>query len=355
MKKSFVVGLAIGLTLAGASLVLANSQIQAILNSQIKVALNGKVQEFRDETTNEIQYPITYHDRTYLPLRTVANLVGVNVDYNAETQTAILETNANIEDTNNYSVVQVSTVRELLNNIKPYTKIILTGDLYGLHSTDLITYEGENVYFEECFDGYEMIIHDIDHLQICADENVIPELTTTYRYANVLNFKNCNDVKLDGLMMGHDIEKGYCLGGVLNIENSSNIEITNCFMYGCGTYGIISRESNNIAINSSDIYECSYGLVDIANCHNFEFNNCILRDSEQFTMFAMNNCTNVQYKHCTITGNKSGMYNSLISDEGSSNITFFKCLFEKNEYEKFVGKNPVVKIVSCKIINNNQK
>ena len=83
MKKGFIVGLATGLTIASASLVLANSQIQAILNDQIKVTLNGQVQEFKDETTNETQYPITYNDRTYLPLRTVANLVGVDVDYDA--------------------------------------------------------------------------------------------------------------------------------------------------------------------------------------------------------------------------------------------------------------------------------
>ena len=91
MNRGFVIGLATGLTVAGASLVLANSQIQAILNDQIKVTLNGQLQEFKDETTNEIQYPITYHDRTYLPLRTVANLVGIDVDYDANTNTAILE------------------------------------------------------------------------------------------------------------------------------------------------------------------------------------------------------------------------------------------------------------------------
>ena len=92
MKKGFILGLTTGVVLTGASLVLANSQIQAILNDQIKVTLNGQVQEFKDETTNETQYPITYHDRTYLPLRTVANLVGVDVDYDASSNTAILNT-----------------------------------------------------------------------------------------------------------------------------------------------------------------------------------------------------------------------------------------------------------------------
>ena len=91
MKKGFILGLTTGIVLTGASLVLANSQIQAILNDQIKVTLNGQVQKFKDETTNETQYPITYHDRTYLPLRTVANLVGVDVDYDAGSNMAILK------------------------------------------------------------------------------------------------------------------------------------------------------------------------------------------------------------------------------------------------------------------------
>ena len=95
MKKGFILGVVAGLTIAGAPMVAASSQIQAILNDKIKVSLNGQVQEFRDETTNEIQYPITYKNRTYLPLRTVANLVGVGVDYDEKSDTAILKRGVN--------------------------------------------------------------------------------------------------------------------------------------------------------------------------------------------------------------------------------------------------------------------
>ena len=113
MKKEFIVGVATGLTLAGASFVFANSQIQAILNNQIKVTLDGQVQEFRDETTNEIQYPITYHDRTYLPLRTVANLVGVDVDYDANSNSAILKTKEYVETKDNSYIFPTSSTVEI--------------------------------------------------------------------------------------------------------------------------------------------------------------------------------------------------------------------------------------------------
>ena len=120
MKKGFVIGLATGLTVAGASLVLANSQIQAILNNHIKVTLNGQAQEFKDETTNETQYPITYHNRTYLPLRTVANLVGVGIDYDANTNTAMLSTNHNnslVTEKYNYNESTYQYVRAPYINI----------------------------------------------------------------------------------------------------------------------------------------------------------------------------------------------------------------------------------------------
>ena len=55
-----------GMVIGGLTVVGANQAIQAIQNTEIKVNLNGQIQEFKDETTGETQYPITYNDRTYL-------------------------------------------------------------------------------------------------------------------------------------------------------------------------------------------------------------------------------------------------------------------------------------------------
>ncbi len=77
--------------IGGLSVVGANQTIEAIQNDQIKVTLDGVVQSFKDAATGEAQYPITYKDRTYLPLRNVAELSGLMVDYDASTNTAILD------------------------------------------------------------------------------------------------------------------------------------------------------------------------------------------------------------------------------------------------------------------------
>ncbi len=96
MKKGngnykLISGLLVGLLLGGLTVVGANQAIQAIQNTEIKVSLNGQLQQFKDETTGETQYPITYHNRTYLPLRNVASLAGLEVGYNNDSNTAILE------------------------------------------------------------------------------------------------------------------------------------------------------------------------------------------------------------------------------------------------------------------------
>ena len=198
MKKGFVLGLATGLTIAGASLVLANSQIQAILNNQIKVTLNGQVQEFKDETTNETQYPITYHDRTYLPLRTVANLVGVGVDYDSNTNTAkltdefnlyhemskldysntlISESDYKIEissDGKNIKIGDKNFITNLNKNIKSFKVVkrgivgvcfvALTedGELY-MHDGVIHYNDDENYDFELLGSGYDAISSDITY------------------------------------------------------------------------------------------------------------------------------------------------------------------------------------------------
>lgn len=123
MKKGFIIGLLTGLTITGASFVLANSQIQAFLNDKIRVTLDGETQIMRDETTNEIQYPITYHDRTYLPLRTIAKLLGIAVDYDAISNTAMLKTSHSGEDQEvNSEEIKVSKMKNDFELLKYMTK-----------------------------------------------------------------------------------------------------------------------------------------------------------------------------------------------------------------------------------------
>lgn len=65
-------------------------EIQAYLNNGIKVTLNGKPFEPTDPADGSKYVPITYKGRTYLPIRAVAEAVGMEVLWDAQNNTAHL-------------------------------------------------------------------------------------------------------------------------------------------------------------------------------------------------------------------------------------------------------------------------
>ena len=65
------------------------NQTIAIEYNDIKVTLDGKPVELKDATGKTIE-PFTYKGTTYLPVRAVANLLGVNVKWDGDTSTIYL-------------------------------------------------------------------------------------------------------------------------------------------------------------------------------------------------------------------------------------------------------------------------
>ena len=63
--------------------------ITATLNYGITVKYNGETQELKDAGGNRV-YPISYEGTTYLPVRAVANLLGIEVNWDGPTNTVWL-------------------------------------------------------------------------------------------------------------------------------------------------------------------------------------------------------------------------------------------------------------------------
>ena len=237
MKKGFLVGLIVGILLANVTFVFANSQIQALLNDQIKVTLDGQVQELRDETTNEIQYPITYNDRTYLPLRTVANLVGVDVDYDSETNTAKLVTSKN-ENSN------VNQASQVLGG----KKILLQSEEYRLEDNsfiymNMVVFDDQTAYAwiinnREIYDKYNQFktandlikfmsenknIKNIDLSELIGKVNTIDDVTRIFRGEDILGMDATilfeeSDNEIDFEEIIKNIEK---LEGSVNLQGGA--------------------------------------------------------------------------------------------------------------------------------------
>lgn len=83
-------------------------EIKAYLNNGIKVTLHGKLFEATDPVDGSKYIPITYKGRTYLPLRAVAEAVGLEVTWDGPNNTAHLGSVAGEIDKNQLSWTRVS-------------------------------------------------------------------------------------------------------------------------------------------------------------------------------------------------------------------------------------------------------
>ncbi|MEO2202174.1 copper amine oxidase N-terminal domain-containing protein [Paenibacillus pabuli] len=97
MKKKVLIPLitAFGLTCMTAGVMAAPSieKITAYLNKEININIDGRIYVPKDQN-NEIIDPIIYNNSTYLPLRSVAEALNIQVDWDGATQTVDLWTEA---------------------------------------------------------------------------------------------------------------------------------------------------------------------------------------------------------------------------------------------------------------------
>ncbi|MBR3280898.1 MAG: hypothetical protein IKI57_03510 [Clostridia bacterium] len=94
MKKflSNVAKIGAGILIGSTMTVFAAQLVSPVyLNTELKISKDGVIQTLRDAATGAVEYPLTYRDRTYIPLRSVATILGYNVGYEADTNTATVD------------------------------------------------------------------------------------------------------------------------------------------------------------------------------------------------------------------------------------------------------------------------
>ncbi len=136
----------------------------------------------------------------------------------------------------------------------------------------------EAVRWKDIYEGYELVIHDVENLYIAGHGKGMTEIVTEPRYANVLSFENCAGVNLISFTAGHTVLPGYCTGGVLNFSGCDSMVVTGCDLYGCGTLGIYAINCRGVAATATVIRECSVGAVHAVGCWDVRFVGGQVRD-----------------------------------------------------------------------------
>ena len=231
--------------------------------------------------------------------------------------------------------VVVTTIDELLAAIGPDRTIVLDGEIFDLSTaSNYGSVGGEYYFWNQSYDGPELVIKNVSGLSIRAnsDDPKATALAAIPRYANVLNFENCDDIVLIGFTAGHTKEPGSCSGGVLNFRNCNNVRTDGMRLYGCGILGIQASNCTTISVMRTEIYECSQGAAQFFQTDGINFVDCDVHDVPS-PAFRFTECGDKVWNSVPLSG-LNGMY-----DVDENGIIPYETLPVEDEAEFHGGVN----------------
>ncbi len=193
-------------------------------------------------------------------------------------------------------------------------------------------YEGDTwidygIYEDSVHDGSQAIIYNIDDLTIMsADRNDPAVIVCEPRYADVMNFIDCDRLSLKHVVIGHTKDEGYCTGNVLSLTNCWEVDIENSELYGCGTYALNVSDCRDVRVGDCDIHDCTYGVAVAANTDEINFTYTDFHDCREFTMFEALT-TDMTFIGCSFEKLDGDMVS--IGDT-ESEVNFICCSFDKD-------------------------
>ena len=216
--------------------------------------------------------------------------------------------------------VTVTNVDELLAAIASDTVVTLAAGDYDLNTAAYYgACGGDHYYWLGGYDGPGLIITDVENLRIVGAGRSVTNLLAVPRGANVLTFENCRNVAVTGIEMGHTPAAGGCGGSVLAFTATDTALVQDCGLFGCGRVGVQGRDSANVTVLDSEIYDCSYVPAELRSCQDFDFRNCSIHDcgDGDTIEFVLESCENI-----TLNGDPLTPYAvvdpALLASDGSS-------------------------------------
>lgn len=241
--------------------------------------------------------------------------------------------------------VEVSNAEELLSAIDSNTEIILKPGNYNFskllnEAKKGLDWNAEHPHI--MWSGSELTIVNVRGLTLRAKDkdNGKTYLVTENAFDNVMLFKQCSNITLVGMTMGHEVEPGVCSGSVVAFHDCENINLKYMDLYGCGAYGISGYGIKGLTGVSCRIHDCSYGMLDINRSSGLRFSNCEFTRCKEYTLLSLSSA-DALFKECRFIGNQGDFFNK----DGSADITFEKCEFGLDE-QKFIDAHPqAVKVI----------
>lgn len=230
-------------------------------------------------------------------------------------------------------VVSVGAVDSLLSAIAPGAEISLKEGVYDLTMASNYGQDSGSDYYrwESVSDGFVLVISDVDGLSITGTGKGSTVICAQSRQADVLRLENCESISFSGFSAGHTEKPLPCSGGVLTLEDCSDIRLEDCGLYGCGTVGLCVESSAGITLSGSDIYDCSNMAMFLQSCADIRLESCNIFDcgSDNGPVFFVWGCRGFALVNSQVYDNNCM---SLINNQYSPEVYLLGCAVENNKF-----------------------
>lgn len=245
--------------------------------------------------------------------------------------------------------VTVKTIDEFLAALGSNKVITMEAGTYDLTTAADYGTESKNPAYTwlPSDDGYELKLTGLDNLILQGAGKESTTLVTTPRLVNVFAMENCHNCSIVGLTIGHTEGGEMCRGGVVRLDNCTNMQLVKLGLYGCGTIGVDVYGMENMIVEECEIYDCSFSGIRTYNLSGLTVENCQFHDLgsddlEAYTVFMLENSQNVTIEGCSATD--SIVMNLLDFDDAE--VTVKNSTFNNNRAVQcgfhFSGSQPVL-------------
>jgi len=242
--------------------------------------------------------------------------------------------------------VRVSTVEELVRALGPGREILLEPGRYDLARAYRV--QTSHVGWEYVFDGRQLVVRGVDGLTLRAELGAT--ILAEPRYAYTLCFRDCRDILLEGLTLGHT-EAGYCAGGVVGLERCEQVYLEGCALYGSGTVGIQMTDCLDVTVRGSAIGDCTAGAVWARGSARLTFHGVEMLANDSWPLIDVAGCLEVSFQDCRIAENFGAAL--LAVDEESRYVAFPGTLIERNGTDRLVDEwSGPVDLSGAVLVNN---
>lgn len=162
-------------------------------------------------------------------------------------------------------------------------------------------------------------------------------LVSTNRHNDVLHIENSKDLIIENLIIGH-YSPGEGDGRSISINNSSNILIKNCVIYGPAMIGLYLNNCKNIILDNVKIYDCEQAGVFAERSDVVEIRNSVLYDNK-YIHFTSWGSKNVSTYNTHFIKRRKADYSAALSTSFPEDINDSSYYIHADEC-KFIGFTP---------------